>query len=156
MLLPQDVLLDDPPHGSSGPVRDAHGGFHDLGGANQLHHLLAADVVDREAVCEELVDLREEPQRLLGLRLSLFSDHADLIALLVQDPVLVRELDELRLLIDDKRVPRQQIRHGSLLTTPAYAPGCDARYRRDRRSSARVAPEEITLFRSLGLAIEDL
>ena len=51
---------------------------------------------------QELVEVAEEPEDLLGLRLPLLPDDPDLVPLLVLYVVLVRELDELRPLIDDQ------------------------------------------------------
>ena len=59
-------------------------------------------VADLVGVREELVEVRDEPGRLLELTLPDLRDRTDLVAVLVEDEMLGDELDELRLLVDDE------------------------------------------------------
>src|SRR6266545_4197739 len=85
--------------------------FMSLRGALHHQNLLPIAVEDAELVREELVDPAEQPHGLLGLRLFHLADRADLGARTVEDAVLVRHLDDLRLLRDHEQVMTEQIRH---------------------------------------------
>src|SRR5262249_25143685 len=114
-LLPEDVLLDDRSDGPAGAVRDLDPRLHDLPRAEELDHLRPLAVVHRQPMREELVEVGDQPRRLLEHGLAFLADVADVVALLVADLVLVRELDQLRFLVDHEDVAAEEVGHGSSL-----------------------------------------
>jgi Tfp pilus assembly protein PilO len=71
--------------------------LHDLHRPGE-HEDRARRVADLEPVRQELVEVGEEAHGLLGRALPHLDDRTDLLALTVEDRVLVGQLDELRLL----------------------------------------------------------
>ena len=84
------------------PVLHIEAGLEHLAGPHDLEQLRTGGVVDRQRVGEELVDVAYEPDHFAQLGLTLLLDATDLVAVDIPDHVLVRKLDQLRLLVDDE------------------------------------------------------
>ncbi|SQD95057.1 hypothetical protein FMEAI12_2910020 [Parafrankia sp. Ea1.12] len=100
--LAEHVLLDDAADLPAVGQRHDHLRLEQLRrpGQHQLRH--TGGVTHLKPVGEELVDRRHEAHGLLQRVLADLDDRADLVPVLVEDGVLVRQLDQLRLLVDDQ------------------------------------------------------
>ena len=126
--MPNTLAWTISPIGAPSGRDTMHPRLHDLGRPGEHQHR-AARVPHLEVVGEVLVELREQPDRLLQRALPDLHDRADLLALPVVHGVLVGQLDQLRLLGDDE--------HRLLVQRRAGPPGAaGAGWRRSAASPA--------------------
>jgi hypothetical protein len=66
-------------------------------------------------VRQELIDVADEAEQLLGSRLTLLADRPDLFTLRIEDPVLIGHLDQLGPLADHEDVALEQTQHAVIV-----------------------------------------
>jgi hypothetical protein len=72
-------------------------------------------------VRQELIDVANQAEELLRSRLTLLADLPHLFARRIEDPVLVRHLDQLGPLADHEDVALEQTSHAGILAAPGTA-----------------------------------
>jgi hypothetical protein len=125
--LAEDVLLHDVTHLAAVTVVDVDPGLHQLGGSRELQDLDVLGVVDRQPMRQILIDGRHEANDLPEGALALLLEVSEGRTVRSVDLVLVRQLDELRLLAHDERVGEKQRCHANS-SPPPHAASTGSRY----------------------------